>query len=82
MYPYRTVFPKATMAEYMKKNVSKGEKTIRCYELVDPYINVAAVYRNEDEEDSDDEDEGKFNAVNHISFLTRFLSYLKVLLQI
>lgn len=41
----------------MKKNALKGEKGVRCYELIDPHINVIANYRFEEDVDSDDDED-------------------------
>lgn len=60
MCPYRFFYPNATKSEYMKKN-GRGEKFLRCYELIDPYINVAATYKNDEEIDSDDDDDEEGN---------------------
>lgn len=57
VYPYRVIYPNATKAEYLTKDKPKTEKGIRCYELIDPYVNVIANYKNDDDIDSDDEDE-------------------------
>ncbi|CAG9832138.1 unnamed protein product [Diabrotica balteata] len=58
VYPYRSFYPNAHSSEYLKKNNGQ-EKTINVYELVDPYINVAACWKMDDREDSDAEDESE-----------------------
>lgn len=67
VYPYRSIYPNAKKSEYLYKN-SKREKGIRCYELMDPYINVPAIYKNDDDVDSDDDDdeEGNYHIVMFI----------------
>lgn len=49
----------------MRKN-GRGEKTVRCFELIDPHINVAANYRIDGEIDSDEEDDEEGTVIKNI----------------
>uniref|UniRef100_A0A6P7FFU9 General transcription factor 3C polypeptide 1 n=1 Tax=Diabrotica virgifera virgifera TaxID=50390 RepID=A0A6P7FFU9_DIAVI len=56
IYPYRSCYPNAKSSEYLRKS-NRQEKSIVVYELVNPYINVAACWKIDDREDSDAEDD-------------------------
>ncbi|KAG5885477.1 hypothetical protein JTB14_005068 [Gonioctena quinquepunctata] len=55
VYPYRFMYPNAKPSEYMKKSFT-GEKDVKCFELKNPHINLAASW-NTDRADSDEDDE-------------------------
>ncbi|CAG9861769.1 unnamed protein product [Phyllotreta striolata] len=57
VYPYKLLHPEASLGECLTKG--KSERFVSCFQLIDPYINVAAFCRNDDKdkEHSDDDDD-------------------------